>query len=59
MTSSTQNTSVIAVFSYQPATLDFIYEGHFRSNENVIVLAYSIVLTSKTIYQRKHQPSDI
>ena len=35
------------------------YEGHFRSNENVIILAYSILLTSKVIYQLKHHPLDI
>ena len=26
------------------------YEGHFRGNENVIILAYSILLTGKVIY---------
>ena len=30
--------------------------SHFRSNVNVIILAYSMLFTSKAIYQRKRQP---
>ena len=33
-----------------------IYEGHFRSNVNVIILAYSMSFTSKAVYHRKRQP---
>ena len=36
-----------------------VYEGHFRSNVNVIILAYSVLLTIKVIYQWKRQPLDI
>ena len=32
------------------------YEGHFRSNVNVIILVYSMVFTSKIVYHRKRQP---
>ena len=35
--------------------LNLKYEGHFRSNVNVIVLAYSMWFTSKAVYYRKRQ----
>ena len=34
----------------------YIYEGHFRSNVNVIFLTYSMLFTSKAVYHRKRQP---
>ena len=30
-----------------------IYEGHFRSNVNVIISTYSMLFTSKAVYHRK------
>ena len=33
-----------------------LYEGHFRSNVNVIILVYSMLFTSKAVYHRKRQP---
>ena len=35
------------------------YEGHFRSNVNAIILAYSILFTSKAVYHRKRQPQGV
>ena len=38
------------------ATAITIYEGHFRSNVNVIIVAYSMLFTSKVVYHRNCQP---
>ena len=32
------------------------YEGHFRSNVNVIMMSHSMLFTSKAVYHQKRQP---
>ena len=45
---------------YLQFCFEFIYyEGHFRSNVNVIILAYCMLFTSKAVYHRKHQPKGV
>ena len=32
-----------------------VYEGHFRSNINAIIVAYSMLFTSEVVYHRKRK----